>query len=71
MSGHFDFLKKPLAQEIALILVIKLVLLVGIRCVWFSAPVDVKDDGTTVGQHLLGTPSVPLEKTRNDFRISR
>ncbi|MEQ7922629.1 cytochrome oxidase putative small subunit CydP [Xanthomonas sp. WHRI 1810A] len=62
MPAHFDFLKKPLAREIAVILLIKLVLLMGIRSVWFDAPVAVKDDGAQVGQHLLGTPPVPSEK---------
>lgn len=62
MSGHFDFLKKPLAREIAVIVLIKLVLLLGIRSLWFGAGVDVKDDGTTVGQHVLGSASPPLEK---------
>jgi len=62
MSAHFDFLKKPLAKEIGLILLIKLVLLMGIRSVWFDAPVAVKDDSAHVGQHLLGSPSVPSEK---------
>ena len=63
MTGHFDFLKKPLGKEIALILVIKLVLLVGIRLVWFGPAADVKDDGTNVSRHLFGTPSAPLEKS--------
>jgi hypothetical protein len=62
MSGHFDFLKKPLAREIAVIVLIKLVLLLGIRSLWFDAGVDVKDDGTTVGRHVLGPASQPLEK---------
>ncbi|HEY0287374.1 MAG TPA: hypothetical protein VGC62_10245 [Pseudomonas sp.] len=62
MPAHFDFLKKPLVKEIAVILLIKLVLLMGIRSVWFDAPVAVKDDGAQVGQHLLGLPPVPSEK---------
>jgi hypothetical protein len=62
MPTHFDFLKKTLAREIGLILLIKLVLLMGIRSVWFDAPVAVKDDGAQVGQHLLGTSPVPSEK---------
>ncbi|MDE1163796.1 MAG: hypothetical protein PW845_00070 [Pseudomonas sp.] len=63
MPGHFDFLKKPLAKEIALILLIKLVLLVGIRLVWFDPAASLKDDGSNIGQHVLGTPTVPLEKS--------
>ncbi len=63
MSTHFAFLKRPLAKEIALIIVLKLVLLVGIRLVWFGPAADVTDDGTNVSRHLLGTPSAPLEKS--------
>lgn len=63
MTGHFAFLNKPLAREIAVVLVLKLVLLVGIRLVWFGPAADVKDDGTNLGRHLFGTPSAPLEKS--------
>ena len=64
MRGHFDFLKKPLAKEIAVILLIKLVLLMGIRSLWFDEPSVVAADGAAqVGQHLLGTPSAQPEKT--------
>ncbi|MBD8706657.1 MULTISPECIES: cytochrome oxidase putative small subunit CydP [Pseudomonas] len=62
MPGPFDFLKHPLAKDISLILLIKLVLLMGIRSVWFDAPVEVKDDGVQAGLHLLSTPSAPSEK---------
>jgi hypothetical protein len=62
MPGPFDFLKHPLAKDIGLILVVKLVLLMGIRSVWFDAPVEVKDDGVQVGLHVLGAPPEPSEK---------
>lgn len=62
MPGPFDFLKHPLAKDISLILLIKLVLLMGIRSVWFDAPVEVKDDGVQAGLYLLSTPSAPSEK---------
>jgi hypothetical protein len=62
MPGPFDFLKHPLAKDISLILLIKLVLLMGIRSVWFDAPVEVKDDGVQAGLHLLGNPPAPSEK---------
>ena len=62
MPGPFDFLKKPLMKEIGLILLIKLVLLLGIRSIWFSAPVEVMDDGVKVGQHVLGPPPAFPEK---------
>ncbi|TDV58392.1 hypothetical protein EC919_101442 [Pseudomonas graminis] len=63
MPGPFDFLKHPLAKDISLILLIKLVLLMGIRSVCFDAPVEVKDDGVQAGLHLLSTPPAPSEKT--------
>ncbi|RBH58131.1 MULTISPECIES: cytochrome oxidase putative small subunit CydP [Pseudomonas] len=62
MPGPFDFLKKPLMKEIGLILLIKLILLLGIRSIWFSAPVEVMDDGVKVGQHVLGPTPTPPEK---------
>lgn len=63
MPGTFDFLKHPLAKDISLILLIKLVLLMGIRSVWFDAPVEIKDDGVQTGLHVLGTPPAPSEKS--------
>lgn len=62
MPGPFDFLKHPLAKDIGLILLIKLVLLMGIRSVWFDAPVEVRDDGVQAGLHVLGAPPEPPEK---------
>ncbi|MGC1331214.1 MULTISPECIES: cytochrome oxidase putative small subunit CydP [unclassified Pseudomonas] len=63
MSAHFDFLKKPLAKDIAVVLVLKLVLLVGIRLVWFGPAAGVTDDATTISRHLFGTPSASLQKS--------
>lgn len=62
MAAHFDFLNKPLAKEIAVILLIKLVLLMGIRSLWFDEPDPVKDDSAKVGQHLLGPVPLSSEK---------
>lgn len=62
MAGHFDFLKKPLAKEIGLILLVKLVVLMGIRSLWFDAPVLIKDDSAQVSQHLLGSLPISPEK---------
>ena len=61
MPGPFDFLKHPLAKEIGLILLLKLILLMGIRSVWFDAAVDVSDDGVQVGLHVMGAPPEPDE----------
>lgn len=62
MPGPFDFLRHPLAKDIGLILLIKLVLLMGIRSVWFDTPVEVKEDGVQAGLHVLGAPPEPSEK---------
>ncbi|NWA24211.1 hypothetical protein HX870_03445 [Pseudomonas gingeri] len=62
MTGPFDFLKNPFARKIGLILLVKFVLLMGIRSIWFNAPVEVMDDGVKAGQHLLGPSLVPPEK---------
>jgi hypothetical protein len=62
MAAHFAFLKKPLAREIAVILLAKLVLLMGIHALWFSTPAPLKDERATIGQHLLGTSTVLPEK---------
>lgn len=63
MPSHFACLKRPLAKEISLILILKLLLLVGIRLVWFDPAVGIKDDATNVSRHLFGPPSVLLEKS--------
>jgi len=62
MAAHFDLLNKPLAKEIAVILVLKLVLLLGIRALWFGAPDTITDDSVKVGQHLLGSVADSPEK---------
>lgn len=62
MASHFAFLKTPLAREIAVILLIKLALLMGIHTLWFATPAAPADDRATVAQHLLGTPTVLPEK---------
>lgn len=61
MAAHFAFLKSPLAKEIALILLLKLVLIMGIKSLWFSTPAPAVNDSAAVGQHLLATPSVTPE----------
>jgi hypothetical protein len=66
MATHFDFLNKPLAKEIAVILLIKLALLMGIRSLWFDAPAPRTVDGAKVGQHMLGPVPLSSEKPKND-----
>jgi len=62
MAAHFDVLKKPLAREITVILLLKLVLLLGIRALWFEAPAPIAGDNAKVGQHMLGSVSDSPEK---------
>lgn len=46
----------PLVREIGLILLVKLVVLLTIKHIWFTAP-TVPDNGTVrVSERLLGTP---------------
>jgi len=54
MAAPFDFLKHRLAKEIGLILLVKLVLLLGIKTLWFDSPTVPVDGDVKTGQHLLG-----------------
>jgi len=49
----------PLVREIAVILAIKLVLLLGIKALWFDAPTVPKNGTEQVSQRLLGTSESP------------
>ncbi|WP_225775643.1 cytochrome oxidase putative small subunit CydP [Pseudomonas sp. Marseille-Q5115] len=62
MAAHFDVLKQPLAREIAVILLLKLVLLLGIRALWFEVPAPIAGDSAKVGQHMLGSVPDSSEK---------
>ena len=57
----------PLVRELSVILVIKLVLLLVIKHIWFDAPTVPPDGTAQVATHLLrpaATPSTPaLEET--------
>lgn len=48
----------PLARDIGIILVIKLVILFSIKAIWFSAPTVAQDNQAGVAAHLFGTPPV-------------
>lgn len=61
MPAHFAFLNTPLAREISLILVVKVLLLWGIHLLWFGQAAGAAHDTDTVGRHLFGVPSVSLE----------
>ncbi|WP_159972938.1 cytochrome oxidase putative small subunit CydP [Pseudomonas sp. 8Z] len=49
----------PLVREIAVILLIKLVLLLSIKAIWFSAPTSPTDGQPRAAAHLLGLPTSP------------
>ncbi len=49
----------PLVREIAVILLIKLTLLLGIKAIWFSEPTVPKDGQQRIEAHLLGQASTP------------
>lgn len=62
MASHFAFLKTPLAREIAVIVLVKLALLMGIHTLWFATPAPLMDERASVARHLLGAPTVLPEK---------
>lgn len=49
----------PLVREIAVILLIKLTLLLGIKAIWFSEPTVPRDGQQRIEAHLLGQSSAP------------
>lgn len=46
--------RRPLAREISIILLLKLIILLGIKAVWFSAPTVPENGSARTGTHLLG-----------------
>ncbi len=59
----------PLVRELAVILAIKLVLLLGIRAIWFDAPTRPENGSARVGERLLGEakrPSLSLRTTSEE-----
>lgn len=46
----------PLVREIGVILLLKLVILLGIKAVWFSEPTVPANGSERVSERLLGTP---------------
>lgn len=47
----------PLVREMGVVLLLKLVILLAIKMVWFSEPTVPLDGSERVGAHLLGTPN--------------
>ena len=56
-------LNRRLVREIAIILIIKIVLLMTIKHIWFDAPTIPKDFDNQVTEHIAGNPS-QIKETR-------
>ena len=56
----------PLVREIAVVLLIKLTLLLGIKAIWFNEPTVPLDGQQRVETHLLGTPATPPSVTTEE-----
>lgn len=56
-------LNRNLIKEIIIILIIKVILLLTIKHIWFSAPTIPKDFNNQVVEHIAGTPS-QIKETR-------
>ena len=56
-------LNRRLVREIAVILIIKIVLLMTIKHIWFNAPTIPKDFDNQVAERIAGSPS-QIKETR-------
>ncbi len=56
-------LNRRLVREIAVILIIKIVLLMTIKHIWFDAPTIPKNFDNQVAEHIAGSPS-QIKETR-------
>lgn len=56
-------LNQKVVREITAILIIKVILLMIIKSIWFDAPTIPKDFDTQVAERIAGNPS-PIKETR-------
>ena len=63
MSLKSNDLNRRLVREITIILIIKIVLLLTIKHIWFDAPTIPKDFDNQVAERIAGSPS-PIKETR-------
>ena len=56
-------LNRRLVREITIILIIKIVLLMAIKHIWFDAPTIPKDFDNQVAERIAGSPS-QIKETR-------
>ena len=63
MSLKSNDLNHRLVREITIILIIKIVLLITIKHIWFDAPTIPKNFDNQVAERIAGSPS-PIKETR-------
>ena len=63
MSLKSPDLNRQLVKEITIILIIKIVLLMTIKHIWFDAPTIPKNFDNQVAERIAGSPS-PIKETR-------
>lgn len=56
--------QRPLIRELAIILLLKLIILILIKTVWFDAPTVPQDGVNRVEKHLLGETAPLTRKAR-------
>jgi hypothetical protein len=67
-EGHAaaEWWRHPLAREIALVLVVKIALIVGLWWAFFDLPDDQRVGAAQVGAHVAGT-TLPASRIHEDF----
>ena len=63
MSLTFKDLNRRVVNEITAILIIKVIILLTIKNIWFDAPTIPKDFDNQVAEHIAGSPS-QIKETR-------
>ncbi len=63
MSLKSNDINRRLVREITIILIIKIVILLTIKHIWFDAPTIPKDFDNQVAEHIAGSPS-QIKETR-------
>ena len=64
MSLNFKNLNGRLVKEITIILIIKIVLLLTIKHIWFDAPTIPKNFDNQVAEHIAGDNISIIKETR-------
>lgn len=64
MSLNFKNLNGRLVKEITIILIIKIVLLLTIKHIWFDAPTIPKNFDNQIAEHIAGDNISHIQETR-------